>query len=84
MPPAPHPSWYMCWPPHDALSGADGGAWAVVAAVKVDLFGLGLPALSEKVTFMSTQGVTRIGYFWLGGSIGREVVPSCLQSSREI
>ena len=43
-----------------------------------------MEVLPEKITFASTQDEPHIGYFWRGGGVGREVVPSCPQISREI
>ena len=43
-----------------------------------------MEVLPEKITFASTQDEPHIGYFWRGGGVGKEVVPSCPQISREI
>ena len=43
-----------------------------------------MEVLPEKITFASTQDEPHIGYFWRGGGVRREVVPSCPQISREI
>ena len=52
--------------------------------VLIFLFVFCMEVLPEKITFASTQDEPHIGYFWRGGGVGREVVPSCPQISREI